>query len=263
MKRSMTHMNTFLILMTAALISLTSCGCSRVSPADLVLRGGKIATVDESFSFAEAVAVEGDRIIHVGSNEEIEPYIDTHTHVIELKGKLVVPGLIDAHAHLTGYGMSLNNLDFRGTTSFQPIVDMVAKKVKNLAPGEWILGRGWDQNDWDEKKFPTHETLTLVTPQNPVWLTRIDGHAGIANKKAMDIAGITEKTKEPEGGEIHRMPNGDPTGVFIDRAMGLISSKIPGPSTEQTRESIVLAAESCLAAGLTGIHDAGASPRTI
>ncbi|MFC1509301.1 amidohydrolase [Candidatus Omnitrophota bacterium] len=254
---------TSLLMVLPLFLLFLSCAVSPLQPADLVLRGGKIATVDDSFSFAEAVAVRGDTLCAVGSNEEIKPYIGPQTTIIELGGKLVIPGLIDAHVHLRGYGISLLSLDFRGTTSFGQIIDMVAEKAKTLEPGEWILGRSWDQNDWDIKKLPSHKALSNAVPDNPVYITRVDGHAAIVNKKGMDMAGITARTKDPDGGEIIRTTNGRPTGVFIDRAMGLVSKMIPDNPPERTREAIVLAGERCLEAGLTGVHDAGTSTATI
>ena len=248
------------VLIAAA--ALVSCGSSTI-PADLVLRDGKIATVDRSFSIAEAVAVRGDTIVAVGRTADIERYIGPRTTVIDLGGKIVVPGLIDAHAHLPGYGISLTRLDFRGTTSFRKIIDMIAEKAKTSGPGEWIQGSSWDQNDWDTGELPSHEELSKAVPDNPVWIIRVDGHAAIANRKAMEIAGITARTKNPDGGEILRKPNGDPTGVFVDNAMDLVSEKIPDISPERLEEAIVMATDRCLATGLTSVHDAGTPVSTI
>ena len=250
--------------MAALLSMLTFAACGpKYIPADLVLRGGKIATVDSTFSMAEAVAVRGDSIVAVGKNSDIAPYIGPRTRVIELGGRLVVPGLIDAHAHMLSLGESLTRLDFRGTTSFGQIADMVAAEVKRRAPGEWILGSNWDQNDWDSKEMPNNELLTAAAPENPVWLERVDGHACVANRKAMELCGISTGMKNPSGGEILRGKNGQPTGVFVDNAMPLISSRIPAPTPEQVDSMLALAAEHCLEAGLTGVQDAGVSPRTV
>jgi len=247
----------------AAVLLCTACSERKPVPADLVLRGGKVAVVDESFTIAEAVAVRGDRIVAVGTDTEIGRYIGDGTRVIELDGRLAVPGLIDAHAHMLSYGLSLANLDFRGTKSFQEIIGMVAAKAEETPPGEWILGRGWDQNDWPEEEFPCHDALSRAVPDHPVWLRRIDGHAGIANRKAMEIAGITADTESPEGGEILRKPNGEPMGVFIDHAMALVARHVPEASPEQVRAALARAAENCLSVGLTGVHDAGVSPETV
>ncbi|MFC1554440.1 amidohydrolase [candidate division KSB1 bacterium] len=244
--------STFFVLIMSLFI--ISCG---QQPADLVFRNGKIATVDENFSYAEAVAIKGEKFIFVGDNTGIEEYIGDNTEVIDLNGKLAVPGLIDAHGHLPGLGQALENLDFVGTTSFQQILNIVENKVRTVQPGEWILGRGWDQNDWDNKQFPNHDALSRISPDNPVFLTRIDGHAAIANAKAMELAGINSQTSDPEGGKIYHKSNGNPTGVLIDIAMDLVSEKIPPLSVERRRETLIKAAEACLSVGLVSMHDAG------
>jgi predicted amidohydrolase YtcJ len=251
------------LLAGLVLFSFVSCSGAPAKPADLVLRGGKIATVDSVFSFTEAVAVSGDRIVKVGKTRDMKPYLGPKTQIIELGGKLVVPGLIDAHCHLPGYAEALAELDLRGTTGFIQIVDMVAERAKKTPPGEWILGRSWDQNDWENKEMPFHELLSKAVPSNPVWLVRVDGHAGIANKKAMDICGITAQSKNPSGGEILRDKSGAVFGVFIDHAMNLVYSHIPDTTPERERENLAAAVKNCLAAGLTGIHDAGVSSVTV
>jgi predicted amidohydrolase YtcJ len=251
------------LLAGLAIFSFVSCSSEPSQPADLVLRGGKIATVDSVFSFAEAVAISGDRIVRVGKTADMKHFIGPQTQIIELGGKLVVPGLIDAHAHLPGYAGALAELDLRGTTGFSRIVEMVAERAKKTSPGEWILGRSWDQNDWENKEMPSHDLLSKAVPDNPVWLVRVDGHAGIANKKALEICGITSKTPNPSGGEILRGKGGALTGVFVDNAMHLVYSHIPDTTPERERENLAAAIKNCLAAGLTGIHDAGVSPGTV
>lgn len=249
------------VLLASALV--LSCSGTSVPPADIVLRGGKIATVDEAFSMAQAVAVSGGKIVRVGSDADIEPYIGASTTVIGLAGRLAVPGLIDAHAHMLGYGAALASIDFRGVDSFDKLVAMVADKAKTLPPGEWIQGESWDQNLWEGGEFPFHDALSKAVHDHPVWLTRVDGHAGIANAKAMEIAGVTKASKDPSGGEILRKPGGEPSGVFIDRAMGLVGRHIPDMTDEQIMDALVAASDNCLSVGLTGIHDAGVSPGTI
>ncbi len=249
--------------LTVTAVSLISCSSAPSQSASLVLRGGKIATVDPSFSFVEAVAVSGDTIVAAGIDSDIEQYVGPNTKVIELKGRLVVPGLIDAHAHMLGYGTSLAELDLRGTMSFRQIVEMVAEKAETTSLGEWILGSSWDQNDWKAKEFPNHDILSKAVPDNPVWLIRVDGHAAIANDNAMKIAGISIRSKDPDGGEILRGPDGHPTGVFIDLATGMVSKHIPDPSPEQLKDALFVAAQRCCEAGLTGVHDAGVSPSTV
>jgi len=241
------------ILMIAVLMP----SCGKKQPADLVLTGGKIATVDANFSFAEAIAISGGKFIYVGTDRGVKKYIGDSTRVIELGGKLVVPGLIDGHCHMLSLGTSLDNIDLVGTKSYTEIIDKVAEWAKTAKPGEWIFGRGWDQNDWDVMEFPVHDALSKASPNNPVWLIRIDGHAGLANAKALEIAGITARTQDPSGGKILRKSNGQPTGVFIDNAMALVESKIPPLTGEQQRKALEKASDACLSAGLTGVYDAG------
>jgi len=237
---------------------IVACGWGK--KADLVLRGGKIATVDENFSIHESVAVAGNKIIFTGDNDKVKSYIGRDTEVIELNGKLVLPGLIDAHGHIHSLGKDLAELHVTGTTSFQQIIDKVAERVRNVQPGEWIVGGRWDQNDWENKSFPVHDALSRVSPDNPVFLLRIDGNAGFANKKALELAGITKDTPDPFGGKIIRKRNGEPTGVLINRAQEPVIEKIPAPTEEEKQEQFLKAVESCLSAGLTGVHEAGIGP---
>ena len=231
--------------------------CTNSMHADLVIMGGKVATVDNDFSISEAVAVQDDKIIFVGTNNDAKRYIGGNTKVIELHGELVLPGLIDSHGHLTGFGKSLENIDLVGTQSYQEVLDLVKEKVKTAKPGEWIRGRGWDQNDWEVKEFPTHQALSKISPKNPVVLSRVDGHALLVNQKTMEIAGIGKFTSDPEGGKLLRNLNGFPTGIFIDNAEILITDYIPKYSTERIRGIIKNAANRCIELGLTGVGDAG------
>lgn len=240
-----------------ALVGIINMSCSNQKQADLVIIGGKVATVDADFAIVEAVAIQDDKIIFVGTNEDAKKYIGNETKVIELNGELVLPGLIDSHGHLTGYGKSLEYIDLVGTKSYQEVLDLVREKEKIVESGEWIRGRGWDQNDWNIKEFPQHQTLSDVTPINPVILSRIDGHAILVNQKAMDIAGIDKNTPDPAGGKIIRDLNGFPSGVFIDNAEKLITNHVPKYSTEKIRSIIQNAAQRCVEFGLTGMGDAG------
>ncbi len=253
-------MNHSKILATAAICVVATLSCSEKQEADLVLRNGKIAAVDENFSIYEAVAVKGENFLFVGSNEGADRFVGDETEVIELDGKLVLPGLIDGHAHMRSLGEELTNLDISGTTSFQQIVDKVAERVETAEPGEWIFGGRWDQNNWDVKKFPEHDTLSAVSPDNPVYLRRVDGNSAFANKKALDIAGITKDTPDPSGGVIHRKSNGEPSGVLINRAMNIVIDHFPEETEEAYGEKLHKAIESSLSVGLTGWHEAGVSP---
>ncbi len=231
--------------------------------ADLVLRGGKIVTMNPQQPHAEAIAIIGRRIARVGSDQEIEPMIGPGTRVIELKGRLVVPGFIESHGHLLGLGQSRLILDLRGARSAEEVAQRVARRAREVKPGEWILGRGWDQNEWEKKDFPTHEVLDRAAPENPVYLTRVDGHAAWVNRRALEQAGLTRATADPPGGRILRDAQGNPTGVLVDRAMNLVARHIPPRSREENRRALLLAIEECLRWGITSFHDAGSSREAI
>jgi predicted amidohydrolase YtcJ len=234
-------------------------GAAAAQPADLVLHNGRIYTANPATPRADAIAIRDGRIARVGSNAEVLAMVDRETRVIDLAGLTVVPGLHDSHGHFTGLGQSLQRLDFRGTTTYEAVVAMVRDAAAKARPGEWILGRGWDQNDWPEKQFPTADQLDAAAPDNPVYLTRIDGHAGLANRRALAAGGVTRHTKDPQGGEIIRDADGNPTGVLIDTAQRLVSREIPDPSPEQIEDAILRADRECRRLGLTTVHDAGTS----
>ena len=240
-----------------ALVGIVTMSCTSQKQADLVIIGGKVVTVDSDFSITEAVAVRDSKIIFVGTNVDAKEYISRTTNVIELNGELVLPGLIDSHGHLTGYGKSLEHVDLVGTKSYKEVIDFVKEEVKTVEPGEWIRGRGWDQNDWEIKEFPTHQALSKISPDNPVIFSRIDGHAILVNQKAMKIAGIDINTSDPDGGKLIRNSNGLPSGIFIDNAEKLITDHVPKYSTEKIRGIIHNAAKRCAELGLTGVGDAG------
>jgi len=233
------------------------------SPATLILHHARIYTVDATNSVAEAIAVQNDRIIRVGSDADILKLRAPSARVVDLGGATVVPGLHDAHGHFTGLGAFLQSLNLRGTTSYQQIVDRVRDRVAKARPGEWIVGRAWDQNDWADTRFPTHDALSAVSPNNPVYLTRVDGHAGLANRAAMTLAGLTSATRDPSGGRIIRGAGDEPTGVLIDNAQALVSSRIPPVSDRQLEEQILLADQEMRRLGITTVHDAGTDARTV
>ena len=253
----------FFCFVIVLLLVIATISCGRPTPADLVLHKGKVVTVDEEFSIHEAVAVRGDKIVFVGSNQDVEKFILPSTRVIDLEGQLVLPGLIDAHAHLHSLGAELTSLNITGTTNYQEIIDRVAIRVQSTKPGEWIVGGRWDQNDWEDKTFPVHDPLSEVSPDNPVFLSRIDGNAAFANQKALEIAGITKDTPDPTGGFIIRKENGDPTGVLVNRAMSLVLENMPADSDEQFKQKFLKAVRDCLSVGLTGVHEAGIGRRHI
>ena len=241
----------------------TSAQEAAAEPADVILLNGTVYTVDSEFAVAEAVAVRGNRIAAVGSTEEMRALVGPATLLIDLDGRTVIPGLVDAHVHLFGYAASLDRLDLVGTGSADEIAEMVAARAREVGPGAWILGRGWDQNDWPEQRFPTHEILDSAAPDNPVLLGRIDGHANWANAAAMEIGGVTRETDDPDGGEIIRDAEGNPTGVFIDAAEGLVGRHVPPMPRERLKVLLARAVRNCLAVGLVGVHDMGGGPANI
>ncbi|HET6201783.1 MAG TPA: amidohydrolase [Planctomycetota bacterium] len=249
--------------MLASLLPLAVVLSGNPEPADLVLRAGKIHTVHAARPAAKALAVRGGRIVAVGEEADVAPLLGPQTAILEFPGATVVPGLIDAHAHFASLGQSLETVDLVGTKSFEEVVARVAARARETPKGRWVIGRGWDQNDWEKKEFPDHRALSAAVPENPVWLSRIDGHAGLANAAAMALAGLDPSAADPPGGKVHRFPDGSPTGVFVDDARGLVARKVPGPSKEDLRRWILRAQEECLKAGLTGVHDAGVGEETI
>jgi hypothetical protein len=233
------------------------------APRDAVLVNGHIYTLNDAKPTATALSILGGRIMEVGTDEAVLAAATAGTQVLDLGGKTVVPGFIDAHGHLLNLGLALSQLNVTGTASYQQIVDAVAARVAQTPAGAWIVGRGWDQNDWPEKAFPEHAPLSAVSPQHPVALTRVDGHALLVNAAALTLAGITAQTPDPESGKILRDAAGNPSGVLVDAAMGLVRAKIPVPTPDQQREAIRRAIAECLMHGVTSVHDAGVDAATI
>jgi predicted amidohydrolase YtcJ len=233
-----------------------------VEPADLVLRNAVVHTLDAKRPRAEAVAVRGNRIVAVGSNADVQPLVGSRTRVLDLRGRTVVPGFDDSHAHFLGIGFARLDVDLVGTRSYAEVVERVAAAVKGRRPGEWVRGRGWHEGKWETpapgavRGFPTHAALTAASPDNPVVLERADGHAVLANAKAMALKGISRETKAPTGGEIIRDAAGEATGVFVDNAERLVAP--PEPSPDEVRRALDLAMDECLAKGVTSLTDAGA-----
>jgi len=233
-------------------ISIASCAPEKLS-ADLLIKNATIYTVDKDFSTANALVVKDGKILEIGLKPELElKYKIKETY--DAKGNTVVPGLIDAHAHLYGLGLALQQVDLVGTTSFEEVLGRVVafQEEKNMP---YIIGRGWDQNDWDDKNFPTKKELDSLFPNTPVSLRRIDGHAMLVNSKALELAGITSKTKVA-GGEIV-LENGEPTGIIVDAPMRLIGKTFPENTSEVSAEALLEAEKLCLQYGLTTVDDAG------
>lgn len=265
-------MKKILVLLIA--VAVCSCG-KKQTPADMIISGGTIYTVNESNPTVEAVAVADGKIVFAGTAVEVEKYKGEQTQVIDLKGNTMTPGFIESHGHIMGLGYNELNLDLMDTKSWDEIVERVREAVGKAKPGEWILGRGWHQDKWDKmpekmvKGFQTHHQLSEVSPDNPVYLGHASGHAGFANAKAMQIAGVNQMSIEQmekdlgEGGEIIRDELGNPTGLFNERAQSLIGQYIPESTEETDTKAFELAMEACARAGITSFHDAGASRKNI
>jgi predicted amidohydrolase YtcJ len=232
-------------------------------PADLVVTNARIYTVDDSRPVVTAMAVRDGKVLFSGSAGEALALRGARTRVVDLGGRTVIPGMVDAHAHLLGLGQSLRTVNLFGAKSYDEIIARVVDRAKGLPTGQWLLGRGWDQNQWGDTRFPTHEALSRAVPNNPVWLTRVDGHAALANAAALRAAGVTAASVDPSGGKIERTAAGEPTGVFIDNAKSLVERSIPAPSREDTRRAIRDAIAESQRWGLVGLHDAGESRATI
>ncbi len=235
------------------LIALVSMSCNK-EKADFIVVDAKIYTVNQSFEIVESIAVKDGKIIAVGSSKAIQSKFESEK-IISMKGKFIYPGFIDAHSHFYGYGaMILREVDLTGTKSFDEVIDRI-KKFRLDNKTAWIEGRGWDQNDWEVKEFPTKQLLDEAFPDVPIYLTRIDGHAAVVNSKALQIAEIDEFTKI-KGGEI-LLEKGKPNGILIDNAMSLVVNKIPKFSSLENSKALLKAQENCFAVGLTGVCDAG------
>lgn len=254
----MKHLSTYFAVAALAPAVLVAQGS-----ADLVLTNGRIYTVDNARPVVSALAVHAGRVLFVGSDAEARTLAGPGARVVDLHGATVFPGFTDAHAHLLGLGDLLRRVNVAGSTSYEEVIDRVRAWAKDTKPGEWIVGRGWDQNRWANKEFPTHDALSRAFPNNPVVLTRIDGHALLANAKAMELAHVTPATVEPSGGRIIRLASGAPSGVFVDNAQSLIHRAIPASTRAETRKAILAAIDECNRWGLTGVHDPGEDAETI
>ena len=231
---------------------------AKVEPADLVLRNGNIYTVNDRQAHAEAVAVKGDRIIFVGSNRDAQKYIGKSTRVVDLKGETVVPGMTDAHHHLEGVGFREMTLNLEGVNSLEEFLAKVKARVDQAKPGDWVTGRGWIETFWQPPVFPTRWDLDKVAPNNPVVLTRADGHGIVANSAALKVAGIDKNTPSPFGGEISKdKQSGEPNGMLLDAAQGLLRRYIPATTTADEERAIVLGVNRDVSLGWTQVQNPG------
>lgn len=236
------------------LVALTfSCGY-QTEEADLIVHNAKIYTVDEEFSIQEAMAIKDGKILEVGAERTILNKFNAPV-VYDAKTQPIYPGFIDAHCHFFGLGKSLQTVNLVGTSSYDEVIERIVKFAET-ASGEWILGRGWDQNDWEVKEFPTRKELDEMFPDRPVFVKRVDGHAAIANQKALDLAGI-DATATIEGGRIELTESGELSGILVDNALELVDKVIPELTDEQVMEALSLAQDACFGVGLTTVDDAG------
>jgi len=231
----------------------------------MVLRNGTIITVDESQPEVEALAIRGDRIVAIGSNAEVDAYVGDRTEIIDLMGRTAIPGFIEGHGHFLGVGDAQMQLKLMETNSWDEIVAMVAEAASQARPGELIRGRGWHQSKWASSPdpniegFPLHHALSAVSPDNPVILRHASGHATFANAKAMEMSGITRDTTDPPGGEILRDAEGNPFGLFRERASALLQAATRDATPPDPRRQAELAARESLSKGITSFQDAGSS----
>jgi len=245
-----------------------------IEQADTIYFNGVIYSANNHNEVWEAVATKDGKIVFAGSGSESELFKGDSTHMVDLKGYTMTPGFIESHGHLMGLGYGELNLNLMGVKNYDEMVELVAEAVAKAAPGEWILGRGWHQSKWDKqpdilvKGFQTHDKLSALSPNNPVFLRHASGHAGIANAKAMEIAGVNQLAVEGniphiKGGEVILDTNGNPTGIFSERAMGLIYKYIPKDDDEKDRKALELAITACQKNGITSFHDASAPQQII
>lgn len=257
------------LAVACALVAVTAaCGPS-VEPADLVLQGGKIVTVDEAVPEAEALAVRGDRIVALGGDDEIVAYIGEGTEVVDLAGQLAIPGFIEGHGHFLGVGGAQMQLRLADAKNWDEIVALVAVAVAEAQPGQLIRGHGWHQEKWDPLPepnvggFPLHDQVSEVSPDHPVILTHASGHATFANARAMELSGVTRETPDPEGGEVLRDVRGNAIGVFTETAGRLLRGASADATPPSPRRQAELAVEEALRKGITSFQDAGSSFATV
>lgn len=248
------------LIITALSFATFAPGEAQVEPADIVFKNGAIYTVNEASPKAEAIAVKYGRIVFVGSNADAKRHEGKGARVIDLKGKTVLPGFVDSHYHFSGVGFREMNLNLEGTTSLEDFLAKVKARVDKARPGEWVTGRGWIETFWKPQAFPTRSDLDKISPNNPVYLTRADGHGAVANSAALKIANVDKNTENPFGGEVMKdKQTGEPNGMLLDRAQGLVTRHIPASTTADLEQALILADKRSLSLGWTQIHDAGVS----
>jgi predicted amidohydrolase YtcJ len=265
------------VLTRILVLALGASAAALPQTADLVLRNGKIVTMNAKAPVAEAIAIRGDRILAVGNAAQMRRVTGPATKTIDLRGRLAIPGFIEAHAHFTGIGAAAMSLNLREAKRWDDIVAQVERAAKNAKPGEWIQGRGWHQAKWtapptpNVEGFPVHASLSKASPNNPVLLTHASGHASFVNEAAMKAAGIGRGTPNPSGGAIVKDAQGNPTGLLQERAAGLVQSALnawrarmtAAARADEARKTVELAAAECVAKGVTSFQDAGSGFATV
>ncbi len=237
------------------LLAVASANAQQHASADLVIVHGRVWTVDHAHPQAEAVAIQGSRIIAVGTDTEIANWVGPRTKKIDAQGKSVLPGFIDAHVHFSSGGGEISSVHLRDAATPQEFSRRIGEYAKKLPKGEWILGGTWDHELWGGTLLPSHDWIDAVTPDTPVLVTRYDGHMALANGLAIRLAGITRETKDPPGGTIVRDKDGNPTGLLKDAAMDLVDRVVPPPSEERLLRMIRAGMEEARHSGVTSIHD--------
>ena len=253
-------MKLLLILLSILLLSFVPLTQPRVAPADIVFKNGNVYTANDKAPQAQAIAVKADRIVFVGTNDAAQKYVGANTRVVDLHGSTVLPGFTDSHQHLSGVGQREMTLNLEGTTSLGDLLAKVKARVDQAKPGEWVTGRGWIETHWQPPVFPTRWDLDKVAPNNPVILGRADGHGAVANSAALKLAGVDKNTPNPFGGEISKdKQSGEPNGMLLDAAQGLVRRKVPPTTAEDAERAVVLGVKRDIGLGWTQIQDAGGS----
>jgi predicted amidohydrolase YtcJ len=249
-----------LFLIAATLLLLTLIPIQQPTVADIVFKNGNVYTANDKAAKAQAIAIKGDQIVFVGTNAAAQKFIGTNTRVVDLKGNTVLPGFTDSHQHLSGVGLREMTLNLEGTTSLQDLLAKVKARVDQTKPGDWVTGRGWIETHWQPPVFPTRWDLDKVSPNNPVILGRADGHGAVANSAALKLASVDKNTPNPFGGEISKdKQSGEPNGMLLDAAQGLVRRKVPPTTAEDAERAVVLGVKRNIELGWTQIQDAGGS----
>ncbi|WNG43779.1 amidohydrolase [Archangium minus] len=256
-----------LLALVGAVVLALGVGCARRAPEGArvettVYVARRIRTLDEKRPDAEALAVRRGQLVAVGTKAEVLRAAGEGARVVDFGNAVVVPGLVDAHAHIAGLGRSLTVARLEEARSVEDVVRRLGEAPSTSFQGDWLIGKGWDQNGWPGKEFPGRAELDARFPKTPVYLTRVDHHAAWVNGEALRRAGITRETPDPAGGRILRDAKGEPTGVLVDNAMDLVTRVVPAPTDEQLEARLAAALERCAQVGLTGVHDAGMDLRT-